>query len=89
MLKSIFNELLLSILCLFPLTLLCFLLQNIFTTYDWSYGLISFLFFFFLYYIWKDLSREELAIAKRYPAQTALCIRDGWEFCRPDHAAGA
>ena len=45
--------------------------------------------FFFLYYIWKDLSREELAIAKRYPAQTALCIRDGWEFCRPDHAAGA
>ncbi|KAM4101329.1 hypothetical protein ACB094_05G135400 [Castanea mollissima] len=35
----------------------------------------------------RDLSREELAIAKRYPAQTALCIRDGWEFCRPDHAA--
>lgn len=35
-----------------------------------------------------DLSREEMAYAKRYPAHTALCIRDGWEFCRPDHAAG-
>lgn len=35
----------------------------------------------------RDLSREEMAYAKRYPAHTALCIRDGWEFCRPDHAA--
>ncbi|GAV67239.1 LRR_4 domain-containing protein [Cephalotus follicularis] len=35
----------------------------------------------------RDLSREELAIAKCYPAHTPLCIRDGWEFCRPDHAA--
>ncbi|KDO75309.1 hypothetical protein CISIN_1g0010932mg, partial [Citrus sinensis] len=34
-----------------------------------------------------DLSREELALAKRYPPHTALCIRDGWEFCHPDHAA--
>lgn len=34
----------------------------------------------------RDLSREELAIAKRYPAHTALCIRDGWEFSRPEHA---
>lgn len=35
-----------------------------------------------------DLSREEVAIAKHYPAHTALCIRDGWEFCRPEHAIG-
>ncbi|KAK4254784.1 hypothetical protein QN277_010113 [Acacia crassicarpa] len=35
----------------------------------------------------RDLSREELAIAKRYPAHTALCVRDGWEFSRPEHAA--
>ncbi|KAE7996085.1 hypothetical protein FH972_000834 [Carpinus fangiana] len=35
----------------------------------------------------RDLSREEIALAKRYPAQTALCITHGWEFCRPDHAA--
>ncbi|XP_057433687.1 187-kDa microtubule-associated protein AIR9 isoform X2 [Lotus japonicus] len=35
----------------------------------------------------RDLSREEVAIAKRYPAHTALCIRDGWEFCRPEHVA--
>lgn len=35
----------------------------------------------------RDLSREELAIAKRYPAHTSLCIRDGWEFCRPELAA--
>lgn len=35
----------------------------------------------------RDLAREERAIAKRYPAHTALCIRDGWEFCRPEHAA--
>lgn len=35
----------------------------------------------------RDLSRDEVAIAKRYPAHTALCLRDGWEFCRPEHAA--
>ncbi|KAG6695757.1 hypothetical protein I3842_09G113900 [Carya illinoinensis] len=35
----------------------------------------------------RDLSQDELALAKRYPAHTALCIRDGWEFCRPEHAA--
>ncbi|KDP34944.1 hypothetical protein JCGZ_09232 [Jatropha curcas] len=35
----------------------------------------------------RDLSREEVALAKRYPARTALCIRDGWEFCRPENAA--
>lgn len=35
-----------------------------------------------------DLSRDELALAKRYPPHTALCIRDGWELCRPEHAAG-
>ncbi|XP_031130029.1 187-kDa microtubule-associated protein AIR9 [Ipomoea triloba] len=34
----------------------------------------------------RDLSKEEIALAKRYPAHTALCIRGGWEFCRPDHA---
>ncbi|KAF9588966.1 hypothetical protein IFM89_017645 [Coptis chinensis] len=34
----------------------------------------------------RDLSREELEIAKRYPAHTALCIRNGWEFCRPELA---
>ncbi|KAL2467410.1 microtubule-associated protein [Abeliophyllum distichum] len=32
----------------------------------------------------KDLSREEIAVAKRYPSHTALCIRGGWDFCRPD-----
>ncbi|KAF5752705.1 microtubule-associated protein [Tripterygium wilfordii] len=30
----------------------------------------------------RDISLEEVAIAKRYPPHTALCIRDGWEFCR-------
>ncbi|GAB4829402.1 187-kDa microtubule-associated protein air9 [Ancistrocladus abbreviatus] len=35
----------------------------------------------------RDLSKEEIAIAKQYPAHTALCIRDGWEFCSPEHAA--
>ncbi|CAJ1975658.1 unnamed protein product [Sphenostylis stenocarpa] len=35
----------------------------------------------------RDLSREEVALAKRYPAQTALCIRAGWEFSRPEQAA--
>ncbi|XP_004293996.1 PREDICTED: 187-kDa microtubule-associated protein AIR9 [Fragaria vesca subsp. vesca] len=35
----------------------------------------------------RDLSREQVAIAKRYPAHTSLCIREGWEFCRPEHAA--
>ncbi|KAL8129516.1 hypothetical protein V2J09_018671 [Rumex salicifolius] len=35
----------------------------------------------------RDLSNEEVAIAKQYPAHTALCIRDGWEFCSPERAA--
>lgn len=34
----------------------------------------------------KDLSREGMVLAKRYPAHTALCIRGGWEFCHPDQA---
>ncbi|XP_057544940.1 187-kDa microtubule-associated protein AIR9 [Amaranthus tricolor] len=34
----------------------------------------------------RDLSKEEMAIAKHYPAHTALCIKDGWEFCSPDRA---
>ncbi|KAL3616841.1 hypothetical protein CASFOL_039235 [Castilleja foliolosa] len=35
----------------------------------------------------RDLSREEISIAKRYPSHTALCIRGGWDFCRPEQAA--
>eukprot|EP01018_Ginkgo_biloba_P031074 Gb_01915 [translate_table: standard] len=35
----------------------------------------------------KDLPFEEQELAKRYPAHTALCIRDGWEFCGPEVAA--
>ncbi|XP_043702000.1 187-kDa microtubule-associated protein AIR9 [Telopea speciosissima] len=35
----------------------------------------------------RDLSSEEVEIAKRYPAHTALCIREGWEFCRPELVA--
>ncbi|KAL3833703.1 hypothetical protein ACJIZ3_008439 [Penstemon smallii] len=34
----------------------------------------------------KDLSREEKAIAKRYPSHAALCIQAGWELCRPEQA---
>ncbi|KAG9439115.1 hypothetical protein H6P81_019280 [Aristolochia fimbriata] len=34
----------------------------------------------------RDLSTDEVEIAKRYPAHTALCIRDGWEFCHPEIA---
>lgn len=34
----------------------------------------------------RDLSCEATALAKRYPAHTALCIRGGWDFCRPDLA---
>lgn len=36
----------------------------------------------------SDLSKEEVTIAKQYPAHTALCIRDGWEFSSPERAAG-
>ncbi|KAG1348232.1 putative 187-kDa microtubule-associated protein AIR9 [Cocos nucifera] len=35
----------------------------------------------------RDLSPDELGIAKLYPAHTALCSRDGWEFCNPELAA--
>ncbi|XP_064970578.1 187-kDa microtubule-associated protein AIR9-like isoform X1 [Musa acuminata AAA Group] len=34
----------------------------------------------------RDLSPRKLEIAKLYPGHTALCIRDGWEFCQPDLA---
>ncbi|KAL8461070.1 hypothetical protein ACS0TY_032523 [Phlomoides rotata] len=34
----------------------------------------------------RDLSREEIAIAKRYPSHAALCIRGGWELCHPEQA---
>ncbi|KAL8108441.1 187-kDa microtubule-associated protein AIR9 isoform X1 [Apium graveolens] len=34
----------------------------------------------------RDLSRDEKAIAKCYPAHTSFCIREGWEFSRPEHA---
>lgn len=36
----------------------------------------------------SDLSREEIALAKRYPSHTPVCIRGGWEFCRPEQAVG-
>lgn len=35
----------------------------------------------------RDLSPKEIEIAKLYPPHTALCIRDGWEFCCPELAA--
>ncbi|PIA41703.1 hypothetical protein AQUCO_02200255v1 [Aquilegia coerulea] len=35
----------------------------------------------------RDLSHKEIETAKHYPAHTALCIRTGWEFCRPELAA--
>ncbi|CAI0545496.1 unnamed protein product [Linum tenue] len=37
----------------------------------------------------RDLTRESVAMAKRYPACTALCIRDGWEFRRLENASDA
>ncbi|XP_072986679.1 187-kDa microtubule-associated protein AIR9 [Typha latifolia] len=35
----------------------------------------------------RDLSPNEIGAAKLYPAHTAFCIREGWEFCRPELAA--
>ncbi|KAI4312428.1 hypothetical protein MLD38_037238 [Melastoma candidum] len=35
----------------------------------------------------RDLSREELVLARRYPTIMGLCIRYGMEFCRPNQAA--
>ncbi|CAL0320193.1 unnamed protein product [Lupinus luteus] len=35
----------------------------------------------------RDLSPEEITLAKRYPTHTAFCIREGWEFSRSEHAA--
>ncbi|EPS66807.1 hypothetical protein M569_07968, partial [Genlisea aurea] len=34
----------------------------------------------------RDLSRDEIALAKCYPTHTSLCIRDGWDLCRPEQA---
>nr|CAB3451917.1 unnamed protein product [Digitaria exilis] len=36
----------------------------------------------------RDLNPNEAEVAKQYPAHTAICIRDGWEFCSPELAAG-
>lgn len=46
------------------------------------------IFTFHLFGILSDLSREEIAIAKRYPSNTALCIRAGWDLCCPEQAVG-
>ncbi|KAK8918454.1 hypothetical protein KSP39_PZI021232 [Platanthera zijinensis] len=35
----------------------------------------------------RDLSPKELEVAKLYPAHTSSCIRDGWQFVRPELAA--
>lgn len=35
-----------------------------------------------------DLNPSEAEVVKQYPAHTAICIRDGWEFCSPELAAG-
>ncbi|KAI7725631.1 hypothetical protein M8C21_000901 [Ambrosia artemisiifolia] len=34
----------------------------------------------------EDLSPKEIAIAKHYPAHTAVCIAGGWEFCSSKQA---
>ncbi|KAL8192254.1 hypothetical protein R6Q57_027921 [Mikania cordata] len=34
----------------------------------------------------RDLSPKEIAIAKHYPAHTAVCIAGGWEFCSSKQA---
>ncbi|XP_020586552.1 187-kDa microtubule-associated protein AIR9, partial [Phalaenopsis equestris] len=35
----------------------------------------------------RDLSPKELEVAKSYPPHASICIRDGWQFDRPDLAA--
>lgn len=35
-----------------------------------------------------DLPFEEQELARLYPAHTALCIRDGWDFCDVNEAFG-
>ncbi|KAG2639914.1 hypothetical protein PVAP13_2KG050900 [Panicum virgatum] len=35
----------------------------------------------------RDLNPNEAELSKQYPAHTAICIRDGWEFCSPELAA--
>ncbi|KAJ1287736.1 hypothetical protein BS78_02G033400 [Paspalum vaginatum] len=35
----------------------------------------------------RDLNPNEVEVVKQYPAHTAICIRDGWEFCSPELAA--
>lgn len=35
----------------------------------------------------RDLNPTEAEVVKQYPAHTAICIRDGWEFCSPELAA--
>ncbi|RLN34629.1 hypothetical protein C2845_PM03G19820 [Panicum miliaceum] len=35
----------------------------------------------------RDLNPNEAEVSKQYPAHTAICIRDGWEFCSPELAA--
>ncbi|KAK3126367.1 hypothetical protein QOZ80_7AG0555520 [Eleusine coracana subsp. coracana] len=34
----------------------------------------------------RDLNPREAEVAKQYPAHTAICIRDGWEFSSPELA---
>lgn len=53
---------------------------------DENYSFLNDLLYFSTYI--TDLSLEEIEVAKRYPTRTALCIRDGWEFCHPELADG-
>lgn len=51
--------------------------------------LITLIHFIFLKWAYDaDLNPNEAEVAKQYPAHTAICIRDGWEFCSPELAAG-
>jgi hypothetical protein len=53
------------------------------------YVLITLIPFIFLNFVSNaDLNPNEAEVAKQYPAHTAICIRDGWEFCSPELAAG-
>jgi hypothetical protein len=53
-----------------------------------SYLITSIHFIFLKWTSDADLNPNEAEVSKQYPAHTAICIRDGWEFCSPELAAG-
>ena len=64
------------------------LYDNTYFAYLWPFFSRKFVLHNSLFNVISDLPLEEQDLARLYPAHTALCIRDGWDFCDVHEAFG-